>query len=665
MSKNHFEPSWSTKSYRRLKNVIVLMEVKAGAAKPTPGDSQIDALTGYAARVDTPRLSHAFRMIDADGSRDLNAAEALDALTSMDVFVDEEQQAVLPQWLPLPVDMAMFRSSFTNRMFYDIDNSRKYVLLSLHEAESLRGVLHRKQERKEPLLNGREDVSLSLISVMTGSVLDESPGHNEASAYQKRSILQSYRFLDCELYYNERDLNVVIRALQYSATEARLRWFEDVRECRRRERHEVEKKPVGKVFQLSSEFEVMEYETTVLRLRKLLLMRGMYALDAFRAFDSDRNIVINCAELYGALEWLGIQGLSESQVHGVMRCLDKDKDGMLNLAEFKAAFQDPSPAELQALKAAAVDAVDYSDVVIPPKAIRELYDTGNDRNASTVDLNVETVSHFKLKMKEIKDYHKIWTSQGSLTKSSASIWAGDLETSLLKQNRIRICLGHYVHHSFDKPGRGGLFSKPSNEAYTLEIKDKEHWGISGYGENMLPVLNKILPPPLRFKLVWSQLHGCQPIFIWKPIPPSPAFVSLGMLATTSEEPPAMAQIRCVPKHWCHAPNRQKPTKIWQDTGASGGRPGSVWIVNSLKTLFAVDGTGEPDPVDIFDLKRRVYRISIADIEQISTKTQPPSLPAKPQEQQLAKAKSRPKLLPSRSSRSLRKPPPVPPKPTFY
>ena len=491
ISKNHFDPSWSTKSHRRLKNVIILMEVKAGtAAKPSDADL-IDILSGYQAHVDTPRLSHAFRMLDADASRDLNAAEALDALVALDAFA-EEQRAELPSWLPIPMDMAFFRSTFANRLFYDIDSSRSYVLLSLYEAESLRGVLHRKQERKETLL-GPADVSISLISVSTGSVLDESPGHEQPSTYQKHSTLQSYRFMDCELYYGERDLNMIIRAMQHAPMEARLQWFEAVRECRRRERQEVGKKPVDKVFRLSSEFEVLEYETTVLRLGKRMMARGMYALDAFRAFDSDRNNVINCAELYGALEWLGIQGLSEAQVHGVMRCLDKDKDGMLNLQEFKAAFPDPSAADLQALKASASPQVDLAEVVIAPKAIRELYDAdGADGNAH-VELREETVSHFKLKLKEIKDYHKIWTSQGSLTKSSASIWAGDLETSMLKQNRIRICLGHYAHPSFDKPGRGGLFSKPSNEAYTLEIKDKEHWGISGYGENMLPVLNKILP----------------------------------------------------------------------------------------------------------------------------------------------------------------------------
>ena len=40
----------------------------------------------------------------------------------------------------------------------------------------------------------------------------------------------------------------------------------------------------------------------------------MFVLDAFRAFDSDRDGLLSCSELYGGLDWLGLTDLVPEQV---------------------------------------------------------------------------------------------------------------------------------------------------------------------------------------------------------------------------------------------------------------------------------------------------------------------------------------------------------------
>jgi hypothetical protein len=62
-----------------------------------------------------------------------------------------------------------------------------------------------------------------------------------------------------------------------------------------------------------------------------------------------------------------------------------------------------------------------------------------------------------------------------------------------------------------------------------------------------PHLNFMCPFPINYKMVWSQQRGEQTFFAWKPIPPGPQFVALGMFCTTTPDPPATAAMRCVPK----------------------------------------------------------------------------------------------------------------------
>jgi hypothetical protein len=46
--------------------------------------------------------------------------------------------------------------------------------------------------------------------------------------------------------------------------------------------------------------------------------------------------------------------------------------------------------------------------------------------------------------------------------------------------------------------------------------------------------------------VWSFHYGKeQTVYIWKPVPPTNDFVSLGMLATKTEDPPCLDDVHCV------------------------------------------------------------------------------------------------------------------------
>ena len=63
-----------------------------------------------------------------------------------------------------------------------------------------------------------------------------------------------------------------------------------------------------------------------------------------------------------------------------------------------------------------------------------------------------------------------------------------------------------------------------------------------------------------------------------------------------DDAPSVETMRCVPMAWCEA-SKTKPTQIWNDIGAGGGKPGSMWTINSLNMVAIV--TGHDAPKDVY------------------------------------------------------------------
>jgi hypothetical protein len=64
------------------------------------------------------------------------------------------------------------------------------------------------------------------------------------------------------------------------------------------------------------------------------------------------------------------------------------------------------------------------------------------------------------------------------------------------------------------------------------------------------VVEQLLPAPIRYRLAWHDAHAKPPLYVWRGIPPSQEFVALGMIVTTSEDPPGAATP--------HGPRRAAP-----------------------------------------------------------------------------------------------------------
>jgi hypothetical protein len=127
--------------------------------------------------------------------------------------------------------------------------------------------------------------------------------------------------------------------------------------------------------------------------------------------------------------------------------------------------------------------------------------------------------------------------------------------------------------------------------YLVELTDDNKSRLSRAGRVSRAVLAVVFPHPLRFKEQWHMARADKYLYAWRPIPPE-GYIALGMVCTGSPEPPDVTSLRCVPEKWC-APTTTKPTKVWDDTGAGGGKPGSIWRINNMDMICVVAGHDAP------------------------------------------------------------------------
>ncbi len=180
----------------------------------------------------------------------------------------------------------------------------------------------------------------------------------------------------------------------------------------------------------------------------------------------------------------------------------------------------------------------------------------------------------------------IWSSQGTFSEAQCAIWSPSLQTSMLSSNKTRISLGYYADKGFNNPLKGSN----ANKFQTIEITDIATIRIKR-AKTITQVLSTVFPHPLRYRQVWHLSRNGKMLYAWKPHAPD-GFVALGMVFTATDDTPDVREMRCVPQQWCMK-TKSPPIKIWDDSGAGGGKPGSIWIINSIGLAYAVPGHDAP------------------------------------------------------------------------
>jgi len=487
--------------------------------------------------------------------------------------------------------------------------ARFFVSVSLLEAETLRALLHQRHEQPLSTSGAPCTAALHLLRCAEGTaLLDGSLGHEPTSAHHGGAfgtVVQCLRFIDCQMDYSSAQLTLLLRGLQENDCRSRQAFFAAACASRRRMQHGWATRSIARMFGLEHELCLLRQISGMIRVRMLLAQRGMYLLDAFRAFNASQNGLMTCSELYGALVWLGLQATA-ADTHAMVRYMDKDGDGLVSYDEFRQALGVAGLVEEEEWSEAAgmVDGVGRGGefVGLTPIPIPELAEVDDAdaaeaamggggvgvaaevRGGGRVEVPAAVLCQIKVKVKKLERADEVWRSSGIATKHKASIWEDRLGAArklVQGRNRLRVNLGHFASASY---------SAPRADRYTLELTDLTVNSVQ-QSKWLALAARQCFVHPQRFHRVWGVQTGTYPLFVWEPVPPNEHFVALGMVATQTEEPPPARSVHCVPRDWVEAdPDLNK--LIWSDAGASG-KPGSLWAVGTLQTLVASLGHASP------------------------------------------------------------------------
>lgn len=343
--------------------------------------------------------------------------------------------------------------------------------------------------------------------------------------------------------------------------------------------------------------------------------------------------------------------MDEKTLHAIIQELSSNSgrvcDGYVTMDEFRAAFEPPSRRSISGnvLQDGGHDGDEgkirerlersrLREIIgmpVPRKLSSELHELirrennllngggGGDGKDESREVTQEDLEKFEIRCKNNLHVKEVWNSRGTMSRARVSLWQADYPSSMFgsragRKHKILLQLGHYGNVGYKAPGggSGGFADKAlalsrSSQMSAMKV-EFGHYGSKRrrlVGSDILrPAFAKFCKRPLRYHLVWSQHRGRQNLYCWEAVAPE-GYVGMGMVATTSENPPPLDAMQMVPKEWTVV-SKMRPQLLWTDEG-TGGRAGSLWTINRIGLFAAVTGHKAP-PGPFYDFKAETFLV---------------------------------------------------------
>jgi hypothetical protein len=233
-----------------------------------------------------------------------------------------------------------------------VQKGRKMVAISLAEAETIRRIIHlRNNSTSNWLTSGNTDQFCISLRCFSGGnfITDKSINFIGCEDKQSNSLylpftLQSayegFRYFNCDMFFNENSLYTLIKCLHNTTKRIRKLFYKSVLICRRRLNKKWRNTPISKIFIIDDQFKMFKQRSFSIRVCHEIAKKGLLLYDAFCKFDYDRNGYLSPGEVWGGFEYLGIP-MTPEDVLDFVNAGDLDKDGNLSFREFVDILQDP------------------------------------------------------------------------------------------------------------------------------------------------------------------------------------------------------------------------------------------------------------------------------------------------------------------------------------
>merc|ERR1712136_31230 len=561
---------WRMSAVRRLRNVMCIMEWV-----PDIQNLQPLVVSGGGATSQEQRelLQMAFANIDSDNSGTITGAELNDFLKIIGMeglCIDTTSEYTCSQ----------IEQGILTQSFYKLQQGRYFVALGLEEAEHLRGAMHLLDNLGTGALclrclgNLESDLMESLVDEL-GPVIS-----TQGAKYQRMMAEQVFRFVNCSSGFTQLQLDFMVRALQHVPLADRKQFWLQIRNCRRRPQAPWQSMPIARVFVTVNDYHDIAVKATIARVKFSLATCRLWPEDAFRKFDTKNRGLLGASELFEGLRWLRITNLTAEQLDDVFGKLDEDGDGKVDIDEFKKAFDlsDPDVGSTPQIQLSGgperiLSSTDELPVVVP--AMKES-------------------GRFKVKVQPVSSFIKLWTTEGTLFDKPFSVWQPSVqETRGFFSSRVSkyIFVGFYVHVGF---------GKPEHVCSMLEVTDEYESNGGLFVRKSPEILHRfvevVFPRPVSYRKLWEQRGAKSTLHVWEPVPPTDAHGALGVVATTSDEPPTFEQClcRCVPREYTRISDKGYSVLMWTDGGVGSSKV-ALWTVPQFGIFHIVSQVSGTEP----------------------------------------------------------------------
>eukprot|EP01004_Peranema_trichophorum_P010139 NODE_88_length_3867_cov_76.307425_g71_i1.p1 GENE.NODE_88_length_3867_cov_76.307425_g71_i1~~NODE_88_length_3867_cov_76.307425_g71_i1.p1 ORF type:complete len:1257 (-),score=366.66 NODE_88_length_3867_cov_76.307425_g71_i1:96-3656(-) len=335
ISDNYFDKRWS--GDRRLKNVVCILEWVPRQSNLRNRDNPFSGPPNSTHE----ELIRTLKLLLLNTKTGTTGDITYERLNKLIDFAFDLRNADIPKMDKLTQEQII--SLVCGHQYRQEHENRYFIALSLAEAETLRRVIHLKAE--QPIFAGF-DVGMALrclpgeFHVMDSTWRFEEPSYPPVPLYHSQLVHQSFRFLDCDIQYQEQEINLLLKAIQKTTRQSRRVYFRQMLSCRRRIQKDWDTAPVIRVFELANEFQLLHQRVQSLRVREGLQEHKVSLYDAFHMFNASRSGLLSMGEVNGALHFLNLKP-TQMDIIDFVESADTDKDGKLSYNEFWEAVCDP------------------------------------------------------------------------------------------------------------------------------------------------------------------------------------------------------------------------------------------------------------------------------------------------------------------------------------
>mmetsp|Transcript_8165 Transcript_8165/g.12711 ORF Transcript_8165/g.12711 Transcript_8165/m.12711 type:complete len:736 (-) Transcript_8165:71-2278(-) len=384
LSHNYFRPEWASTGQRRLKNIFVVLEWQ----RPSNEDTK-----EHVSKIDPAQealLKRMFQILDFDKAGYIKTSNArlLSLLLGEDASpgdIKDLEAKMDPKRTGKIIyenfrDLVLGWSGGSDAHGATKSVKKNFVCISLMEAETIRRLIH----SDHPLLkvNNEHKVGLGIRLLQGGGIIDRSARFmaDPTAHADVQSSMACFRFINCDFFYDDTELLMLMRALQLTKDVIRRAFFENALRCRRRDRQRWNDTPLAKVFSSASHIHVLLDRAILFRIRASLLAKDILLRDAFDIFDT-----VGDGQLYETEFWYALGDgflkleLSDGEVTQLVRHCDKDNNGQLSKYEFLEAVCLPEDYKHDEVRFRKGEFKQYDSLKLPEELKKRYIEEGERR----------------------------------------------------------------------------------------------------------------------------------------------------------------------------------------------------------------------------------------------------------------------------------------------